>query len=37
MKIRVIPDCNVITTQNTRELWCCVEGLSAAEGILRES
>lgn len=28
LKIRVMPDCIVIATQNTRELWCCVEGLS---------
>uniref|UniRef100_UPI0031E3A8E9 SymE family type I addiction module toxin n=1 Tax=Klebsiella sp. TaxID=576 RepID=UPI0031E3A8E9 len=29
VKIRVMPDCIVITTQNTRELWGCAEGLSA--------
>lgn len=23
-----MPDCIVITTQNTRELWGCAEGLS---------
>lgn len=28
LKIRVMPDCIVITTQDTRELWGCVEGLS---------
>ncbi|QJF19945.1 type I toxin-antitoxin system SymE family toxin [Phytobacter diazotrophicus] len=28
IKIRVMPDCIVITTQNTRELWGCAEGLS---------
>lgn len=28
VKIRVMPDCIVITTQNTRELWGCAEGLS---------
>lgn len=28
-KIRVMPDCIVITPQNTRELWGCLEGLSA--------
>ena len=26
--IGVMPDCIVITTQNTRELWGCAEGLS---------
>ncbi|EOL8944630.1 SymE family type I addiction module toxin [Cronobacter dublinensis] len=30
IKIRVMPDCIVITTQNTRELWGCAEGLSVA-------
>lgn len=25
-----MPDCIVITTQNTRELWGCAEGLSVA-------
>ena len=30
VKIRVMPDCIVITTQNTRELWGCAEGLSVA-------
>ncbi|MFG6089142.1 SymE family type I addiction module toxin [Enterobacter soli] len=29
VKIRVMPDCIVITPQNTRELWGCLEGLSA--------
>lgn len=28
VKIRVMPDCIVISTQNTRELWGCAEGLS---------
>lgn len=28
IKIRVMPDCIVITAQNPRELWGCVEGLS---------
>lgn len=28
VKIRVMPDCIVITPQHTRELWGCVEGLS---------
>jgi toxic protein SymE len=28
LKIRVMPDCIVITAQNTRELWGCLEGLS---------
>lgn len=28
IKIRVMPDCIVITPQNTRELWGCLEGLS---------
>ena len=28
IKIRVMPDCIVITTQNSRELWGCAEGLS---------
>ncbi|HFK4763433.1 TPA: hypothetical protein ACG0MZ_005051 [Citrobacter farmeri] len=27
IKIRVMPDCIVITTQNTRELYGCAEGL----------
>lgn len=31
VKIRVMPDCIVITTQNTRELWGCAEGLSAVD------
>lgn len=28
IKIRVMPDCIVITPQNTRELWGCLEGMS---------
>ncbi|WHQ20568.2 SymE family type I addiction module toxin [Edwardsiella anguillarum] len=28
IKIRVMPDCIVITAQNTRELWGCAERLS---------
>ncbi|WP_412093697.1 SymE family type I addiction module toxin [Franconibacter helveticus 513] len=28
VKIRVMPDCIVITTRNSRELWGCAEGLS---------
>ncbi|MDA6076135.1 SymE family type I addiction module toxin [Edwardsiella anguillarum] len=28
IKIRVMPDCIVITAQNTREQWGCAEGLS---------
>ncbi|HGN9374403.1 TPA: SymE family type I addiction module toxin [Citrobacter pasteurii] len=28
IKIRVMPDCIVITAQNTRELWGCAEDLS---------
>lgn len=28
VKIRVMPDCIVITPQNTRELWGCLEGMS---------
>ncbi|EPK3719468.1 SymE family type I addiction module toxin [Proteus mirabilis] len=28
VKIWVMPDCIVITTQNSRELWGCAEGLS---------
>ncbi|MER2475016.1 SymE family type I addiction module toxin [Photorhabdus laumondii] len=28
LKIRVMPDCIVITAQNTLELWQCLEGLS---------
>ena len=28
LKIRVMPDCIVITAQNTRELYGCAEGLS---------
>ncbi|WP_433915160.1 SymE family type I addiction module toxin [Franconibacter daqui] len=28
MKIRVMTDCIVITTRNSRELWGCAEGLS---------
>ncbi|MBS1206018.1 MAG: endoribonuclease SymE [Proteobacteria bacterium] len=30
IRIRVMPDCIVITTQNTRELYGCAEGLSVA-------
>ncbi len=30
VKIRVMPDCIVTTTQNSRELWGCAEGLSVA-------
>ena len=29
VKIRVMPDCIVITPQNSRELWGCLEGVSA--------
>ncbi|VUS94548.1 hypothetical protein SB6422_03092 [Klebsiella huaxiensis] len=29
VKIRVMKDCIVITPQNTRELWDCLEGMSA--------
>ncbi|WP_052210218.1 SymE family type I addiction module toxin [Dickeya fangzhongdai] len=28
LKIRIMPGCMVITAQNTRELWHCLEGLS---------
>lgn len=28
VKIRVMPDCIIITPQNTRELWGCIEGMS---------
>ncbi|ECI3507824.1 type I toxin-antitoxin system SymE family toxin [Salmonella enterica subsp. arizonae] len=28
VKIRVMKDCIVITPQNTRELWGCIEGMS---------
>ena len=28
IRIRVMPDCIVITTQNTRKLWGCAEDLS---------
>jgi len=28
VKIRVMPDCIIITPQNTRELWGCLEGMS---------
>lgn len=28
VKIRVMKDCIVITLQNTRELWGCIEGMS---------
>ncbi|WP_410795540.1 hypothetical protein, partial [Klebsiella aerogenes] len=30
IRIRVTPDCIIITAQNTRELWGCAEGLSVA-------
>lgn len=30
LKLRVMPECIVITAQNGRELWGCVEGLSVA-------
>ncbi|WP_353960804.1 SymE family type I addiction module toxin [uncultured Leclercia sp.] len=30
IRIRVMPDCIVITAQNTRELYGCAEGLSVA-------
>ena len=30
VKIRVMKDCIVITLQNTRELWGCIEGMSVA-------
>lgn len=30
VKIRVMKDCIVITPQNTRELWGCIEGMSVA-------
>ncbi|MBC1184443.1 SymE family type I addiction module toxin [Kluyvera sichuanensis] len=30
VKVRVMKDCIVITPQNTRELWGCIEGLSVA-------
>ncbi|WP_336296253.1 SymE family type I addiction module toxin [Cronobacter dublinensis] len=30
IKSRVMPDYIIITTQNTRELWGCAEGLSVA-------
>ncbi|EHC45333.1 hypothetical protein LTSEALA_0443 [Salmonella enterica subsp. enterica serovar Alachua str. R6-377] len=28
VKIRMMKDCIVITLQNTRELWGCIEGMS---------
>jgi toxic protein SymE len=28
LKIRVMPDCIVITVQSSSELWSCLEGLS---------
>ncbi|MFK3659251.1 SymE family type I addiction module toxin [Scandinavium sp. NPDC088450] len=31
IKIRVMPDCIVITPQNTRELWGCIEGMSVVD------
>ncbi|MBW9462337.1 type I toxin-antitoxin system SymE family toxin [Kluyvera sp. EC_51] len=30
VKVRVMKDCIVITPQNTRELWGCIEGMSVA-------
>ena len=30
VKVRVMKDCFVITPQNTRELWSCIEGMSVA-------
>ncbi|MBM7355837.1 UNVERIFIED_ORG: toxic protein SymE [Enterobacter sp. JUb101] len=30
VKIRVMLDCIIITPQNTRELWGCLEGMSVA-------
>lgn len=30
VKIRVMADCIIITPQNTRELWGCLEGMSVA-------
>lgn len=30
VKIRVMSDCIIITPQNTRELWGCLEGMSVA-------
>ncbi|ESE73981.1 hypothetical protein SEPB62_13591 [Salmonella enterica subsp. enterica serovar Paratyphi B str. SARA62] len=30
VKIQVMKDCIVITPQNTRELWSCIEGMSVA-------
>ncbi|HGL4053061.1 TPA: toxin-module SymE [Citrobacter koseri] len=30
VKIRMMKDCIVITPQNTRELWGCIEGMSVA-------
>lgn len=30
IKVRVMKDCIVITPQNTRELWGCIEGMSVA-------
>lgn len=30
LKIRVMPDCIVITARNSRELWGCVESLNVA-------
>ncbi|WP_228007811.1 SymE family type I addiction module toxin [Kosakonia pseudosacchari] len=30
IRIRMTPDCIIITAQNTRELWGCAEGMSVA-------
>ncbi|HEY4466882.1 MAG TPA: hypothetical protein VGN53_03690 [Klebsiella sp.] len=31
LKIRVMPDCIVITTQSSRKMYGCAEGLSVAD------
>lgn len=31
IKVRVMPDCIVITAQNLREMWGCLSGLSGGE------
>ncbi|MBW7982757.1 SymE family type I addiction module toxin [Enterobacillus tribolii] len=31
IKVRIMPDCIVITAQNLRELWGCLSGLSDNE------
>lgn len=36
IKIRVMPDCIVIITQNSRELWGCAEGLSVTNFSMRK-